>query len=150
MIAPPFLFLLMALFQIGLVFMANIVMENAMAEASRTIRTGQAQKGNFTQEQFRQRFCDALVGVIACDSNLLIDVQALPNFGAVSLSWPIDPDGSWTAPGGYSPGTGSEVVVVRAFYQYRVWLPFVGATLANLPNGRRLLASAAAFRNEPF
>jgi hypothetical protein len=41
-------------------------------------------------------------------------------------------------------------VLVRVFYQYKTWLPFVGSVLANLPNGNRLLSASAAFRNEPF
>jgi hypothetical protein len=39
---------------------------------------------------------------------------------------------------------------VRLFYQWPVYLSLMGYNLANLSNGKRLLAATVAFRNEPY
>lgn len=151
LILPILLFMLFGIFQVGLVFTANQVLEDATTEFARLIRTGQAQTGGLTQANFRQQFCDRIKVFMTCDgTNLLIDIQVLPSFGAVSLDWPVDQNGLFKGAGQYSLGTKEQTVLVRAFYQYRVWMPYVGAALTTLPNGKRLLAASAAFRNEPF
>jgi Flp pilus assembly protein TadG len=150
-ILPIFLFMMMATFQIGLVFTASQVLEDATNDFARLIRTGQAQNTSMTQAQFRDALCERIRVFLSCsDSNLLIDVQVLPGFGGVDLSWPIDEDGVFKDEGAFALGQSGETVLIRTFYQYPVWLPFVGETMANLPNGKRLLAASAAFRNEPF
>ena len=58
--------------------------------------------------------------------------------------------GEFTTAPSYQLGKAEEIVLVRVFYQYPVWLPLFGATFSDLPNGKRLLAAAAAFSNEPF
>ena len=45
---------------------------------------------------------------------------------------------------------GGQVVLVRAFYRFEVWLPLIGPLLSNMANGSRMIVSTAAFRNEPF
>ena len=150
-ILPPVLYMIMAIFQIGMVFVAGQVLEDATTEFGRLIRTGQAQGGRVDQASFRAAFCDRIAVFMNCDNNnLLIDIQVLPSFGNVSLDWPTDEDGNFTTPGNYQLGANQQTVLMRAFYQYPVWLPFVGTTMANLPNGRRLLSASTAFRNEPF
>jgi Flp pilus assembly protein TadG len=150
-IMPVFLYLLMAIFQIGFVFTASQILETAAADLARFTRTGQAQAQNLTRQQFQDRFCQAIRVFLPCDgARFVIDLQVLPSFGAVSLSWPVDASGNFTGSGGYSLGGGGDVVVLRVFYQYSVWLPWAGSAISDLPNGQRLLASAAAFQNERF
>jgi Flp pilus assembly protein TadG len=151
LVLPPLLFILTGIIQIMLVFIANQHLENATADLGRLVRTGQAQGQKFDQAKFKDSFCNQMGGFIKCESgNVLIDVQALPNFGPVSMDWPVDDDGNFEGSGTYSPGGGGDIVLVRVFYQYPVWLPMIGQILANLPNGKRMLTSSAAFRNEPF
>jgi Flp pilus assembly protein TadG len=150
-ILPPLVFMMMAIFQIGLVFTASQVLEDATAEFGRLIRTGQAQGQSMTQQAFRTAFCERIAVFMTCDDhNLLIDVQVLPSFGSVDLDWPVDDDGNFTNAGGYQLGAKEETVLIRVFYQYPILIPFMGASLGDLSNGRRLLAASSAFRNEPF
>ena len=44
----------------------------------------------------------------------------------------------------------TDIVTVRAFYQWPTFTGLMGLNFGNLGNGKHLLASAAAFRNEPF
>jgi Flp pilus assembly protein TadG len=151
LILPVFLFMVTAIFQVGLVFTAGQVLEDATTEFARLVRTGQSQNQKVTQAMFRNELCKRINVFLSCsETNLLIDVQVLPSFGAVSLSWPMNEDGTFKDAGQFNPGGAGDTVLIRTFYQYPVWLPFVGATMANLPNGKRLLSASAAFRNEPF
>ncbi len=49
----------------------------------------------------------------------------------------------------FQPGNPLEVVVVRVFYDWRLFTPGI-TLLANLAKDRRVLTAATAFRNEPF
>lgn len=148
---PLFLLLMMAIFQISMVFVASQNLENATAELGRFVRTGQAQSASVDQLAFRKLICDRLIFFLKCDSgNFHVDVQTLPNFGSISLEWPLDDDGNFRDEGAYSIGSGGEIVIVRTFYQLPVWLPMIGPKLANIGDGKLLITSASAFRNEPF
>ncbi|MGI9382041.1 MAG: TadE/TadG family type IV pilus assembly protein, partial [Methyloligellaceae bacterium] len=58
MVAAPFFALLFALIEIGLVFFGSFTLENAVEQASRMIRTGQAQQQGFSEDRFKQEVCD--------------------------------------------------------------------------------------------
>ena len=72
-------------------------------------------------------------------------------FGDASLTNPLDGNGNLKTNFAYEPGEASDVVIVRAFYEWNVTAKLpkqIG--LGNMTNGNRLLAATAAFRNEPF
>jgi hypothetical protein len=50
----------------------------------------------------------------------------------------------------YSPGNPGDIVVVRVFYQWPLFVTGLGYNIANLTGSKRLLTATAAFRNEPF
>ncbi len=50
----------------------------------------------------------------------------------------------------YQPGGPGDIVVVRLFYQWPVYVSLLGFNLSNLNGGKRLLVATAAFRNEPY
>ena len=52
--------------------------------------------------------------------------------------------------GAFAFGDANDIVVVRAYYQWPTNTIFGGLSLKNLSNGKRLIGSFAAFRNEPF
>jgi hypothetical protein len=49
-------------------------------------------------------------------------------------------------------GGPEDVVVVRAYYDWKLFVPGIPGLsgMATLQNGRRLLSSSFAFRNEPY
>jgi Flp pilus assembly protein TadG len=148
-IAPPLIFMLMAILQIGLVFLTNLELDNATIKLSREIRTGVA-KTTYAGDpaKVREAICSAVSALVNCSSaDLWIDVQKLPSG---PLDSPVDATGEFKSSGVYQPGAGQDTILVRVFYRYPVWLPMFSAAMADLPNGRRLIASSAAFRNEPF
>jgi Flp pilus assembly protein TadG len=151
LILPVFLLLMMAIMQIALVLFAGQHLENATATLGRLVRTGQAQGLNLTQATFRTELCKQMEPVLTCGSGkLYVDVQTLPNFGAIPLGLPVNDSGEFEGTGAFQPGIAGQIVVVRTFYRYPVWIPMIGKSLSNIGDGMRLLSSAAVFRNEPF
>jgi hypothetical protein len=50
----------------------------------------------------------------------------------------------------YNPGGPGEIVVVRLYYQYPVYMNLLGFSLSDLNGGFNLLAATAIFKNEPY
>jgi Flp pilus assembly protein TadG len=151
MISLPFFFLIFGLMEVCLLFIMSTVLEHSISEASRQIRTGQAQQGGFTEVAFRQLVCDQLFDLLDCDSKLYVDVQELANFGSANMDLPFAGNGSVDDSGfGFNPGGPNEIVAVRAFYEWELMTPIMSAPLANMPGSKHLIQANSVFRNEPF
>jgi hypothetical protein len=83
-----------------------------------------------------------------CD-DLHVDVQSYPAFSSVKISDPIA-GGNFLPAMNYSPGVAGDIVVVRLFYKWPLFVTGLGYNIANLSGSKRLLSATAAFRNEPF
>jgi Flp pilus assembly protein TadG len=150
MVAAPFFFLLFAMIEIAAVFFTSTVLENAVLETAREIRTGQVQNGGITQAQFRDEICDRVSIVGDCD-RLEFDVQVFDGFNSVTQTSPIAGDGSLdTGSFGWDPGGAGDIVLVRVFYRWSLLTPNFGGALSNMGGNQRLLTAATVFRNEPF
>ncbi|OLF81379.1 pilus assembly protein TadE [Maricaulis sp. W15] len=150
MIAAPFFLLLFAMIEIAAVFFTGTVLENAVLESARKIRTGEAQTGGMSQAGFRQEVCNLISTVADCD-NLEIDVQVFEDFDTVDQSSPIDENGALdNSDFGWEPGDAGDIVLVRVFYRWSLMTPNFGGALSNMENNQRLITSATVFRNEPF
>ncbi len=153
-VAAPFLILIVALLETALVHLTSLDLENAVRDASRQIRTGQAQVASLSAAQFKDLVCDKTVLVSDCKTTdqLVIDVRSYNNFDTIS----IDPselfgeDGDFTDNDEFNIGSGLKVVVVRAYYKMKLLaqIPVVG--LANAGPHHRMINAIAVFRNEPF
>jgi Flp pilus assembly protein TadG len=150
LLALPFLALMLAIFETFLLLFASQTFETATQRGARLIRTGQAQEANLDAEEFKTQICEAMALLLNCMQNLMVDVRTYTDFGAVDLANPIDEDGNLITTFEYDPGDAGEIVVVRTFYEWPLHTNLLGLGLANLSNGKRLIASATAFRNEPF
>ncbi|MEQ8301194.1 MAG: pilus assembly protein [Hyphomonas sp.] len=151
MVAIPFFLLVFGLLEVCLLFIVSTVLEHAVQEASRQIRTGQAQESGFNEQNFRTSVCDKFFGLLNCDDGLHIDVKAIDNFGAANLTSPIDADGEFDDDGfEYDPGGPNDIVAVRVFYEWNLITPVLTAPLANMADSKYLVQGNAVFRNEPF
>jgi Flp pilus assembly protein TadG len=152
LILPVLVLLMMGTIQVSMIMLAGRHLENAIGDLGRMVRTGQAQGQKMTQAQFRTNLCSKIAPLMQCDeSNLFLEVRELASFGAALQDQPVDAtSGSFSRQPVFELGSAGRIVLVRAIYRYPLWVPVVGSSLSDLPNGKRLLASAAAFRNEPF
>ncbi len=149
-IALPFFALLFAIIETALIFFAGSALDTAVANSARLIRTGQAQDQGLSAVQFKTTICSQLMALFDCDGGLVVDVKTFDTFGDIDLSPPIDGGGNLNTDTEFEPGSGGDIVVVRAFYEWPVFVQMMGLDLSNMANGTHLMSSAAAFRNEPF
>jgi Flp pilus assembly protein TadG len=150
-IAPVFFFLMFVIAETALVFIAEQVMDSAVFRTARLIRTGQAQDANMTAQQFKDQVCSRVSVFINCNSaDFYLDVKSYPTFGDVQLTQPVDDEEKFRDPGTFNFGAANSIVVVRVYYQWPTNKIFGALSLKNLSNGKRLIGSFAAFRNEPY
>lgn len=150
-IAPIFFLFLMGTMETGIIFLGDMVLQNATNDAARQIRTGQVTLSAMTKDQFRQLICTKIGPLLHCDTNLQIDVENFPNFSAVALPSPVRADGTIDpALNNWAPGTACNIVLVRSFYTWTVATPLLTPFLVNAANNKHVLSAASAFRNEPF
>lgn len=150
-VAPIMLLFMMAIIELGAVYVGDATLRMTTNTIAREVRTGQVQALNLSKTQFRDLYCSKLPLFLKCDASLEIDVEAYNTFGAAGYQPAIMPDGTLNLGlDNYDPGTSCDVVLVRAFYQWPVQTPGFLPFLVNLAGNKHLLSSAAAFRNEPF
>jgi Flp pilus assembly protein TadG len=150
-IAPVFFFLMFVIAETALVFVAEQVMDNAVFETARLIRTGQAQNSDMSSDDFKNEVCARVDIFVDCSgADFYLDVKSYPTFDSMELTQPTDENDDFDDPGAFDFGAESEIVVVRAYYQWPTNAIFGGLSLKNLSNGKRLIGSFAAFRNEPY
>jgi Flp pilus assembly protein TadG len=153
LVAPIFFALLFAIVETAIVFFAGQVLETVTQDSARTIMTGQAQSANYTKADFKDTVvCPnaALARVLFDCTKLYIEVKSYPTFPNVTISEPIDGGKNFIPPTSYCPGAGGDIVVVRMFYQWPLFVTGLGYNISNLTGSKRLLSATAAFRNEPF
>jgi Flp pilus assembly protein TadG len=151
-IAPVFFILLMGIIENGVIYFAGSTLQYATNEAARWVRTGQASTGATTQAQFRTQICNNISPLLACDTNLQIDLQSSSTgFTGAGYSSPTTPSGGLDPTlTNFSIGTYCQVELLRVFYTWKVLTPGLSVFLTNITGGYHLLTATAAFRNEPF
>ncbi len=152
MVGGPFLYLMGCIFETGLMLFSEQVIENGVNQAARMIRTGQVQTQGITSAQFKDLVCGQLSSFLECDTKLNIDIRKFTAFKDIKLPKPMSGDQlseDVTTGAKFEPGGPSEVVVVRAYYQWELFMPGI-TQLANIGGDKRLLTAGAAFLNEPY
>jgi Flp pilus assembly protein TadG len=146
-IAPVFFGLLFAILDAAMIFFAGQTLETATQASARLILTGQAQNGNYTAAQFKTDFCNNIAALITC-SGVYLDVESYSSFSNVTIATPSCT--SSFSGMSYNPGTSGDVVVVRAYYQWPLFVPNFGFNPSQSGTNCYLLTGTAAFRNEPY
>jgi Flp pilus assembly protein TadG len=165
-IVSPFFFLLMfVIAETAMVFIAEQVMDNALFETARLIRTGQAQQGTWpnpdpdadphamTEAEFRDMACGSMSVFIDCaGSNFFLDIKSYESFAEMDTTTPLNDDSTFSDPGAFEFGGPGDIVIVRAYYQWPTSPIFGSLSLASqsLGNGKHLIGSFVAFCNEPY
>jgi Flp pilus assembly protein TadG len=150
-VAPIFLALLFAILETALMFFANQVLETMTANSARMILTGQAQNAGYLKADFHAYVCSQIPALFTC-ANIFVDVQSYSTFSSITFSNQIDgTTGNFISNNlNYLPGQPGNIVVVRVFYPWQLFVTGLGYNIANLANNQRLLVATAAFVNEPY
>lgn len=151
LIAAPFFLMIFGLLEICLIFIMSSILDHAVTEASRPLRTGEVQNAAMDGNAFRNTICDELMGLLDCNQRLHIDVRTIAGFGGAPSGPPLDADNNLDDSGfGFTPGGPSEIVAVRVFYEWDLITPIMSIPLRNMSGNRHLLQASTVFRNEPF
>lgn len=150
----PFFLLTFGLAEIAMMGFAQTSLDFAVNETARQIRTGRAQLNGVSEAEIRSQLCSELNNflVMGCDGNLYLDVDRFTSFVDASngMNEPIQ-DNQFSPTGmGYQPGDSSDIVVVRAYYRWKIMTPLFEPVFQNISGGTRVLTSTMMFRNEPF
>ena len=164
-IALPFFTLIFGIIELGMFYMVSTTLENATVYAARRIRTGEKNQTNGgTAANFRSAICNNLGWLQAdCTANLSVDVRTFNTFAdAYNVPDPIKTT-TTTSGGttvtttdmdptklGYCTGNPGNIVLVRAYYQWKLITPLMSQAMERLSGGKTLITATAAFVNEPF
>jgi Flp pilus assembly protein TadG len=145
MVILPFLGLIFATFELGMMLLVSTTLESSAQSASRTIRTGQFQAGGGTATQYKNAICGGLGWLASdCQANLYVDVRTFNNGPLPVTNGAFNPAlTSFQASGACS------IVLARAFYNWTLLAPDLSG-IAHMNGNKVLLTAATAFRNEPF
>ena len=151
MVAAPFFFMIFAVLELGLVFLIDSTLENAVLTASRLVRTGQADTGNISAAQFKTALC-AEMSVFEgdCGSRADVDVRVMPRFTDGIPDSPIRNGVMNTGDLQYNKGQPGDLMLVRVWYEHPLATPFLNQAVSRAGTGKVLLSAATAFRNEPY
>ncbi len=149
LVALPFFALLIAIFETGIVFLAQQVLQTATTQSSRVIMTGQAQTQGLNAAQFQQAVCAKASAMFSC-SGIYVNVQKFSSFSSISMLNPLQNGNFNSAKMNYDTGGPGEIVLVQVFYQWPVLTAPLGFNLSNMNGSNRLLMATAVFRNEPY
>jgi len=149
MVALPFVLMMYAILELGIVFVTDSVLENATIETGRLVRTGQASAQSMTAATFKTSLCGRMSIFSAdCASRATVDVRVIPQFDTT----PPDPMAGGTFDNGavtYSNGAPGDLVLVRVWYRQPLLTTFLAQGLSRMNDGAAMLTATTAFRNEP-
>jgi Flp pilus assembly protein TadG len=151
-VGAPFIALLFALLELGMVFMVSTTLEAATDEVSRQIRTGQVQTNGGDANTIKTAICNQMSWLGGnCAASLNLDVRTFTSFAAQGAP-PNPVPGGAVKPGNFcwDPGGAGSVVLVRAYYTWTLVVPVLNAGLVNAGGNKRLITSAVSFKNEPY
>lgn len=150
-LAFPFFTLIFAIIETAMVFFASQVLDSAVEDASRMVRTGRAQ--SYTLANFRTYLCGYTFGLFGDCSAVKIKVTVLSTFGAASTASVqscTSTTCTWTVTEGFTPGAKEQIVQVSAYYRWPLLVVLPAFNLKNQPDNYRLFSATRVFRNEPF
>ena len=151
LVAPVFFALLFAIIETAIVFFAEPGARDHHPEfrAHDPDRSG-ADRRLQRRSHFKTYVCNQIPALFTC-ANVYVDVQSYPAFSSVSINSQIDASNNFVSNNlQYSPGGPGDIVVVRLFYQWPLFVTGLGYNISNLAGSKRLLVATAAFQNEPF
>lgn len=172
LLAVPFLMLVFATFETFLAFAGEQLMNNAVDDMARKIRTGEITFGqgkptDMTESEFREAFCEEISILRMCSgsevttpSKLFLDVRQFASFSDMPKDVPRVTGDQYsdldTSEFAFSPGGSESRNMVRAYYKWQVMTDLVRPYISNLrPAGEMLpteflIVSTSAFQNEKY
>jgi len=153
LLALPFFTIIAAIIETAMVFFAGQVLDSAVEDASRMIKTGRAQASSYTMSNFRTLMCDYTFSIFDC-TKIRIQVKKITNFSSTTTTASpttcTTTSCELTLSEDWVPGVGRDVIQVFAYYRWPLLINLPYFNMKNQPDNYRLLGATRVFRNEPF
>jgi Flp pilus assembly protein TadG len=152
LVAMPFFAMLFGIIAVGLYFFTVYSMENAVEQAARVIRTGQAQQSGMSPQDFKNKVCEYVPAHIDCQGKVFVNVKSYPNsadINAANMPKCLDGGGNLKTSADFVPGTQNMVVLVWACYEWDM-AKFPWVNFGDMANGSMLVQATTTFRTEPY
>lgn len=151
MVAAPFFFLIFAVLELGLIFLIDSSLENAVQSASRIVRTGRAESEGYTAERFKAALC-AEMSVFEgdCRNRADVDVRVMPRFRDGPPPSPIKDGVLDKSDMRFTTGEPGDLMLVQVWYSQPLVTPFLSQAVSRLKSGAVLISVTTAFRTEPY
>lgn len=153
LLALPFFTIIAAILETAIMFLAGQVLDSAVEDASRMIKTGRAQAANYTIANFRTLMCGYTFNLFDCNQ-IKIKVAKITNFTSTTTSSTVQTCNTttctWNFTEAFAAGAGRDVIQVFAYYRWPLLINLPYFNLKNQPDNYRLLGATRVFRNEPF
>lgn len=166
-VVMPFFLLFFGTIILSFFYFNQVSVERGMDDASRLIRTGEAQQLNMTVAQFKDRLCKAAnsreatdpssAGWIKCDKLEVFMQQSATWANVRNLQPCVSPSGAAltnAAPGGTPianiAGSASTIVVVTVCYKWELTKDIKLIPIGNMNDNSTMMQAVTAFRSEPY
>ncbi|MFZ1815548.1 MAG: TadE/TadG family type IV pilus assembly protein [Rhizobiaceae bacterium] len=148
MLAFPFFLLLFGIIECSLLFFAGQMLESAVDDVGRRVRTGQLDN-TMTEQQFKDEICTATALLFDCD-DLAIDLKIAATFD--DLEEPPIPDAGVVDHTAFtfSAPCPEQIAMITVSTEWPIFTNYVAAHVSNLNSGNALLNAMAVFRTEPY
>jgi Flp pilus assembly protein TadG len=148
MLLMPFMLLLFGIIECSLAFFAGQMLESAVDNVGRKIRTGQLDN-SLTQAQFKTEICNETSILFTCN-NLKIDLEVAATFD--DLNDPPTPVNGVLDNAAYTftPPCPEQIAMVTVSYDWPSYTNLIAERISDLSSGGILLNAVAVFRTEPY
>jgi Flp pilus assembly protein TadG len=157
LLALPFFTIIFAILQTAIMFLGMQVLDSAVEDASRMVKTGRAQQAAYDMTAFRTLVCGFTFNLFDCSKiKLKVEVVAGGNFANVATTQTVQDctttptTCNWTISENFDGGVGRDVIQVSAYYRWPILVVLPYFNLKNQPDNYRLISAIRVFRNEPF
>lgn len=146
---PIFVAIVLATFQVTIIFVAQSYLEAAAEAGARIVLTNQAD--GMTQAQFNTAICGQIAALFNCN-NLIVALQTAPTSasGMAAALPSFDSHGALLNPTSFSVAAAPAKMMLVVMYQWPVFGGPLSLNLSNLGNGTHLLISTQVFQVEPY
>lgn len=152
LVVVPFAITAAFIIELAMVYTAGSLMQGAVQDAVRAVRTGQVQVISDPDEAegfFREQICNHIpIALVDCDS-IQFKVEVLDSFSDANTSVVINENGD-LAEDEFETGGSSDVVMVTVLYYHPLLTPIVSQFLSDSPNNTKLMTSVFVFKTEPY
>jgi hypothetical protein len=166
LVAPALVLLIVGILELSALMLGEVLLQSAVADASRFGLTGRTLAGRTRQDVIRQIVDTETLGLIDSDQ-LRFDTLVYPSFDSIGKpesftdqngdgAWQsgepftdVNGNGKWDADmGAAGLGGPDDVVLYRVRYPWRTWTALLRPVMGT--NGTLELEASLAIRNEPF